>query len=119
MQSNGGKPQVSGSTADRDLRINRKSWLLWGAMVAAVLGLTAAVSLLYMPIASTSDPGSAERFSPAYYSLVGLSGLVLVFCLFTALRHRELNTMRRLIAREEHETEDARTRLSELSALFQ
>ena len=46
-------------------------------------------------------------------------GIVLVFCLFTALRHRELNSMRRLIALEELETEDARTRLSELSALFQ
>ena len=120
MQANDPVPEVTPAIVDRDERINRKGWLLWGTMSAAVLGLTAAVTLLYLPLArETGEQVAPELFTQAYYSLVGLSGLVLVFCLFTALRHRELNAMRRLIAREELETEDARTRLSELSALFQ
>jgi K+-sensing histidine kinase KdpD len=63
--------------------------------------------------------GAAESFNEPYYVVVGLMGLVLVFCLYTALKHRELNQMRAALGREETETEDVRTRLSELSALFQ
>jgi signal transduction histidine kinase len=101
-------------------RISRKSWLLWAVTSMVLVGLTAAVALLYMPmVRAASEEFSPEIFTRTYYSIVGLAGLVLVFCLFTALRHRDLENMRRRIAREELETEDLRTRLSELSALFQ
>jgi signal transduction histidine kinase len=43
----------------------------------------------------------------------------LVFCLYTALKQWELERMRRALLREELQLEDARTRLSEISALFQ
>ena len=96
------------------------SWQLWAVTCLVLVGLTAAVALLYLPLVRASgDEMSPEMFGQAYYSIVGLAGLVLVFCLFTTLRHRELNLLRRRIEQEEGDAEDVRTRLSELSALFQ
>lgn len=99
-------------------RLARKGWILWGVTWAVVFSLTAAVTLLYVPLIR-GEGDSPDWFRDAYHALVGLGGLVVVFVLFSALRHRELEMLRRELNREELETEDARTRLSELSALFQ
>jgi len=86
-----------------------------------VIALAAAVPLLYIPLirALTEQSGSKDGTADAYFRLTSLTGLVLIFCLYTALKHRELNRMRAALAREEREKENVRTRLSELSALFQ
>jgi signal transduction histidine kinase len=101
-------------------RISRHGWALWSITFAVVLALTAAVVLLYYPVLQFTDPendnGSLET---AYYSVVGLGGLMLVFCLYTAYRQIELERLRRALMNEAKETDDARTRLSELSTLFQ
>jgi signal transduction histidine kinase/uncharacterized membrane protein YuzA (DUF378 family) len=101
-------------------RINRRGWMLWGMTFAVLFALTATVPLLYFPLLQAvlgdQAPGGGDE---AYYAMIGLAGLVLIFCLFTALKQRQLNRMRLALHREERETEDVRTRLSELSALFQ
>ncbi|MBI3539204.1 MAG: GAF domain-containing sensor histidine kinase, partial [Candidatus Eisenbacteria bacterium] len=48
-----------------------------------------------------------------------LSGLVLIFCFYTILKQRELNRLRDTLVADERDLQDARTRLSEMSALFQ
>src|SRR5207244_2904719 len=48
----------------------------------------------------------------------GLAGLVLIFCLHTILKQRELDAARAALEREEREKEQVRARLSELSELF-
>src|SRR5258706_6989478 len=110
--------QKAGSTPEA---LNRRSWVLWGVTIAVVIALAAAVPLLYIPLirALTEQSGSKEGTADAYFRLTSLTGLVLIFCLYTALKHRELNHMRAALAREEREKENLRTRLSELSALFQ
>ena len=98
--------------------LRRRGWLLWGLTVLLLLSLTATIPLLYWTLLeSLQDHGSSR--DQAYLAIVGLAGLVLVFCLYTALKHRELENTRTALTREAHETDDIRTRLSELSELFQ
>lgn len=102
-------------------RINRRGWLLWVVTFTLLLALAAAVPLLYLPLVEAVG-GREENgglLQNSYYAIVGLMGLIVVFCLYTALKHRELNKMRQALIEEEQETEVVRTRLSELSALFQ
>ena len=105
----------------RARRIRRLSWLLWGLTFALLLSFTVAVPLIYLPALEMTQPETSDAHSrvPIYYALVGLSGLVLLFCLYTTLKQRELENMRDALASEEQETESVRSRLSELSAMFQ
>jgi putative methionine-R-sulfoxide reductase with GAF domain len=76
--------------------------------------------MLYLPLVKTLGQYDPSEFSDsAYYFIVGLSGAVLIFCLFVALKQRELEKMRETLVREAQETEQIRTRLLELSAMFQ
>jgi signal transduction histidine kinase len=103
-------------------RLSRRGWLLWGLTIAVVFALTATVPLLYLPMLQLIGGKEAEGTlgSPeSYYFVVGLGGLVLLFCLYSALKHRDLEKMRRALLNEEQESEDVRTRLSEISGLFQ
>ena len=112
---------MASKSPSRSENINRRGWALWALTIAVLIALTASVPLLYLPLfqALNGRDGANEVLAEPYYAVIGLTGLVLVFCLYTALKQRELNQMRRALQREEHETEDVRTRLSELSALFQ
>jgi signal transduction histidine kinase len=86
-----------------------------------MLALAAAVPMLYFPLLDLLSGREAPGGPVAepYYAVVGLMGLVVIFCLYSALKQRQLNTMRKALMVEEQETEDVRTRLGELSALFQ
>jgi len=106
-------------TSTRD-NLDRRGWLLWGLTFVVVIALTAAVPLLYLPLTSFMRDGSSTPIDQEeYLAVVGLGGLVLIFCLYTALKQRELDSMRRRLELEERERADVGTRLSELSALFQ
>ncbi len=98
--------------------LRRRGWVLWGLAFLVMLALTGAIPLLYLPMLESLQ-GTTGLGGEAYMAIVGLAGLVLVFCLYTALKQRELDTMRTELAREEREKDAVRSRLSELSALFQ
>jgi signal transduction histidine kinase len=104
-------------------KLERISWWLWALTFSVVCALAAAVPLLYLPLLRTInsaeiDPNAAPPLE-SYYAVVGLAGMVLIFCLYVTLKQAELNRMRRALAAEEEEKEAVRARLSELSALFQ
>jgi transcriptional regulator with GAF, ATPase, and Fis domain len=99
--------------------INRRSWLLWTVTFAVVIALTATVPLLYLPLLQAEADARSGGTANAYLVIIGLAGLVVIFCLYTILKQHELNTTRQLLVREEREKEQVGTRLSELSALFQ
>ena len=99
--------------------LNRRSWLLWTVTFAVVLALTATVPLLYLPLLQFAADGQPGGTTDPYLVIIGLSGLVVIFCLYTILKQRELNQTRLALVREERDREDVGTRLSELSALFQ
>ncbi len=98
--------------------LNRRSWLLWGVTVAVVLALTAAIALIYLPLLQ-AEGMIGEELEASYVTLISLTGLVLIFCLYTAIKQREIASMRRALEAKEQEKEAVRSRLSELSALFQ
>jgi hypothetical protein len=94
---------------------------MWAWAYLLVLGLCAAVPLLYLPLVGTLEqyePGTGPSHEQVYYALIGLAGMVSIFCLYLALKQRELEKMRETLAREAQETEQVRTRLMELSAMF-
>ncbi len=106
----------------RARQIRRRTWLLWLAVFSVVFALCAAVPLLYLPLnraVSQFEPGQPGSGENAYYALIGLMGMVAIFCLYVALKHRQLDRMREALHEEAQETENARMRLLELSALFQ
>ncbi len=101
-------------------RLDRRAWSLLLLTFVVVIALAAAVPLLYLPQAGLlrEVPGGGftqEQLLP----IVALFGMVIVFCLYTALKQRELDAMRRRLEQEEREKANVGTRLSELSALFQ
>ena len=101
--------------------IRRRNWIMWAWVFLLVLGLGAAVPLLYLPLVgalNVVEPGSGPSSEQVYYAIVGLAGLVAIFCLYLALKQRELEGMRETLVRESQETEQVRTRLLELSAMF-
>jgi signal transduction histidine kinase len=110
---------TSGSLFTRD-KLDRRAWSLLGLTFVVVIALAAAVPLLYLPQAGLlSETQGGEPAQERYLSILGLIGMVVIFCLYTALKQSELDAMRRLLEQEEREKANVGTRLSELSALFQ
>ncbi len=109
------------SSEDHSRAIARHGWTLWGATIALVVVLGGAVPLLYLPLLKTlgAEQSTPGAMADAYIRLISLSGLVAIFCLYAALKHRQLESMRAALAKEEFEKESVRIRLSELSELFQ
>jgi len=103
--------------------LERITWWLWALTFTLVVALAAAVPLLYVPLMRTIESYDGTPGAPppmeSYYAIIGLAGLVLIFCLYVTLKQSELNRMRRALTEEEEEKEAVRARLSELSALFQ
>ncbi len=102
--------------------IRRRNWFLWSLATVVLLGLCSAVPLLYLPLVDTLtryDPAQAPTAEHAYYALVGLTGLVVIFCMYMLLKQHELERMRESLVREARESEQGRTRLLELSSMFQ
>jgi signal transduction histidine kinase len=99
-------------------QLDRRSWLLWGITTLVVLALTVAIALIYLPLLA-SEGTIGEELQASYTTLTSLLGLVVIFCLYTSLKQRELAGMRRALDAKEQEKEAVRSRLSELSALFQ
>ncbi len=100
-------------------RIARRSWWLWASTFAVVISLAAAVPMLYLPLIRIIEQNEGRASLEGYYAIIGLAGLVVIFCLYTALMQRELIKMRDALVHEEREKEETSNRLSELSALFQ
>jgi len=101
-------------------KLDRRAWSLLGLTFIVVIALAATVPLLYLPQASLLGEGpGGEPAQEQYLAVLGLIGLVVIFCLYTALKQRELDAMRRRLEQEEREKANVSTRLSELSALFQ
>ncbi len=99
--------------------LDRRTRMLWAVTFLVLIALAATVPLLYLPLAGLMNEGVGGLPQEDYVAIVGLGGLVLLFCLYTALKRRELDVVRRRLEAEERERETVATRLSELSALFQ
>ena len=100
--------------------ISRRGWMLWAATIAVVLALASAVTLLFYPLVRLiQEVGGGASSIEGYYAIVGLGGLVLIFCLYVVLKQHELMRTRDALEQNELGRQQAAARLSELSALFQ
>jgi signal transduction histidine kinase len=102
-------------------RLNRRAWSLWVLAFAVIFALTATVPVLYLPMLQMlgADEQTSLWIRNGSTAGFGLAGLVMIFCLYMIFKQRELNRMRAALVADEFELQDARTRLSEISALFQ
>ena len=100
--------------------LDRRGWWLWIVTFALLIALSLAVPALYVPLLQMFAEGERESLwvRDGYLVGIGISGLVLLFCLYTVLKQLELNRIRERMQREASELEDMRNRLSEVSALF-
>ena len=106
--------------AARSRHLDRAGWLLWAVTFALLLAFSATLPALYAPLIELLGRfGEKVPLPDAWVTSVSLLGLVTLFCLYTVTKQREIIFMRRALAREERDREDARARLSEMSALFQ
>lgn len=104
-------------------QLDRAGWLLWTVTFVLLMTLAIAIPALYLPL--TDIIGRTPAFADVpivrdpVTTVVALVGLVLLFCLYTVTKQREINLMRGALERQDLEREDLESRLSELSALFQ
>ena len=108
------------SPKSRNDSLERRGWWLWAAAFALLFALTATIPALYAPLLQLVgvDDSAGLWLRDGYNAFIGLGGLVMLFCLYTVLKQRELNRIRACLSEEATELEDVRTRLSEVSALF-
>ena len=106
--------------ADRTRRLDRAGWLLWGVTFTLLFALSATLPALYVPLLDLLGLRGEEVNLPgAWVTSVSLLGLVLLFCLYTVVKQREIHFMRNILEREERSHKDASARFSEMSAFFQ
>jgi signal transduction histidine kinase len=100
-------------------KLRRRAWSLWALTLAVVVSLATAVPFFYLPLSALlrEEPGALSQ--EEYLALIGLVGLVTIFCLYMLLKQRELELVRHRLELEERDKDVARSRLSELSSLFQ
>jgi signal transduction histidine kinase len=100
--------------------IERRAWWLWGLTFALIIALTATIPALYLPLMHMlgADERAQLWVRDGYDAFIGLGGLVVVFMLYAVMKQREMNRIRARLHDDQAELEDARTRLSEVSALF-
>jgi signal transduction histidine kinase len=112
---------MSSGKTRRRIWVRRRGWILWCITFLVVAALTAAVPMLYIPLlhALQVDDPTHQPFADTYNAIIALCGMVLMFCLYTAHKQRELDAMHDTLDREELEIASVRSRLSELSELFQ
>ncbi len=112
-----------GTTPTTEIRwkqLQRAGWMLWVAAFALLLALTTVVPALYARVLGLAGPHEVVAgVDNPYVVTVALAGLIILFCLYTALQQRELHRAVQALSREENDRATASVRLSELTALFQ
>jgi signal transduction histidine kinase len=91
---------------------------MWGTAFVLILSLTAAIPAIQTTALQLVGMDDDPLTHGGYEALIGLVGLVSLFILYIILKQRELQTMRSRLTGELTELEDVRTRLSEVTALF-
>ncbi len=112
---------MNSSKNPRIAYVDRKGWYLWLAAFSLIMAFAITVHVLHMQVLNILiENGDGDLWlRNGYYTGVGLSGLVIVFILYTAFKQVQLHSLRNSLADEESELGDVQARLSELSDLFQ
>jgi uncharacterized oligopeptide transporter (OPT) family protein len=102
------------------VQIERRHWVQWLVAFALMMALSGTVYLLYNRMMKDLGESAHSAWAEGgYYTGIGLVGLITIFILHTVLQQIELSSLRRALKSEEMELEDLRTRLTEISNLFE
>jgi len=103
------------------MRLERNQWLLWALTLLLVFALSLTVYALSLrmsaDIRESMDP--AVWLHSGYSTGICLVGLICIFILYTILQQIELRNLRRRYLGEEQELEELRSRLGEITHLFE
>ncbi|MEK7314677.1 MAG: GAF domain-containing sensor histidine kinase [Candidatus Eisenbacteria bacterium] len=100
-------------------RIESKTWWLIGLSILMILGFSVTIPLLLLSLVRA---GVLEGVLPAdggFSLVVGLLGLAAVFSLNLIYQQMQINKMRRSMVQDQMDLEQSKSRLAELTSLFQ
>lgn len=100
-------------------QVERNTWLQLLATFALILALAGTVYVLYTRLSRDLSDAAPMTAESSYYPSIGLVGLIFVFILHAVLKHLELSSLRNMLKTEESELNDLRTRLAEITNLFE
>jgi len=95
--------------------------MLWFLAFTLIAGFATTVFILYYRMVDDMRYAFAEQIwlQNAYHTGIALAGLVLVFIFYTTFKQFELRALHRVLATEHDELSVVRTRLEELTHLFE
>ncbi|HEY6572074.1 MAG TPA: GAF domain-containing sensor histidine kinase [Candidatus Eisenbacteria bacterium] len=100
-------------------RIESKTWWLIGLSILMILGFSLTIPLLLLSLVRA---GVLEGVLPAdggFSIVVGLLGLAALFSLNLVYQQAQINKMRRRMVQDQMDLEQSKSRLAELTSLFQ
>ncbi|MFH0777013.1 MAG: GAF domain-containing sensor histidine kinase [Candidatus Eisenbacteria bacterium] len=109
---------VMGSERPRLTSIERSNIRYWLMAFLLLIALATATSLLYVSAIETLKSTSSTMLESRGALILGLAGLVTLFCLYMLQRQLDLARLRSRLFNEKVKTETLKTQLMELSALF-
>jgi K+-sensing histidine kinase KdpD len=106
-------------TKEAQSTIESKTWWLIGLSIFLILGLSLTIPLLFLSLVRA---GALQGLLPADGGLslvIGLVGLAALFSLNLIYQQGRIEAMRRRVAQTQIELEQSKSRLAELTSLFQ
>lgn len=100
-------------------QLEARVWWLIGLSILLILALSATIPVLLMAMVRAGILDAAFEYGEGFAVVAGLMGLTLIFSLTLVQRVMQLNQIRRRLLHEQMEMEQSRSRLSELTSLFQ
>ncbi len=104
-----------------NMRLERKNWFMWSLSFCLLIALALTVYVLYVRMMvdlRDSETGSNWILN-GYSTGIGLVGLVCIFVLYTVIQQMELKRLRQRVNGEEKELDRMRSRLAEITHLFE
>ncbi|HEU4725336.1 MAG TPA: GAF domain-containing sensor histidine kinase [Candidatus Eisenbacteria bacterium] len=100
-------------------QLESRVWWLIGLSILLILALSATIPVLLMAMVKAGLLDAAFESGGGFGIVAGLLGLTLIFSLTLVQRVMQLNAIRRRLLVEQLELEQSKSRLSELTSLFQ
>lgn len=107
------------STDQIQSQLEARVWWLIGLSILLILALSATIPVLLMAMVKAGLLDAAFESGGGFGIVAGLLGLTMIFSLTLVQRVMQLNEIRRRMLIEQMELEQSRSRLAELTSLFQ
>jgi K+-sensing histidine kinase KdpD len=111
---------VASRPADKiQSRIESRTWWLIGLSILMILGLSVTIPLLLVSLVRAGVLDGVLPSDGGFSVVVGLLGFAALFSLNLIYQQTQLNQMRRRMIQDQMDLEQSKSRLAELTSLFQ